>query len=116
MRIAIVGSRRRTDRESVVACVAELAPDTVIVTGGARGPDQWAEEAAQARGLAVVVCKPDLAGVRGRWEAAERHYARNQRIVEDAERIIAFVAPDRKGGTEDTIRRAERAGKPVNVR
>jgi predicted Rossmann fold nucleotide-binding protein DprA/Smf involved in DNA uptake len=116
MRIAIVGSRRRTDRESVVACVAELAPDTVVVTGGARGPDQWAEEAGLARGLAVVACKPDLAGVRGRWEAAERHYARNQRIVDEADRIIAFVAPDRRGGTEDTIRRAECAGKPVDVR
>jgi hypothetical protein len=31
-------------------------------------------------------------------------------------RIIAFVAPDRTGGTEDTIRRAERAGKPVELR
>ena len=30
--------------------------------------------------------------------------------------IIAFVTPDRTGGTEDTIRRAVRAGKPVEVR
>jgi len=30
--------------------------------------------------------------------------------------IIAFVTLDRTGGTEDTIRRAVRAGKPVEVR
>ena len=49
MRIGIVGSRRRTDRDAVEACIAELAPDTVVVTGGARGPDRWAEQAARAR-------------------------------------------------------------------
>jgi hypothetical protein len=54
--------------------------------------------------------------VRARWEAADRHHARNQLIVDEADRIIAFVAPDRRGGTEDAIRRAERAGKPVEVR
>ena len=116
VRVGIVGSRRRTDREAVEACVSELAAETVVITGGARGPDQWAEEAARSRGLAVVVHKPDLEGVRACWEAADRHHARNQKIVDDSDRIIAFVAPDRRGGTEDTIRRAERAGKPVEVR
>lgn len=46
--------------------------------------------------------------VRARWQAAERFYARNQRIVDDTDLVIAFVAPDRTGGTEDTIRRAHR--------
>jgi predicted Rossmann fold nucleotide-binding protein DprA/Smf involved in DNA uptake len=59
MRIGIVGSRRRTDRSMVEACIAELAPDTVVVTGGARGPDRWAVQAARARGLGVVVHEPD---------------------------------------------------------
>jgi hypothetical protein len=76
-----------------------------VITGGARGPDLWAEEAARSRGLAVVAHKPDLEGVRARWEAVDRQYARNQRIVDDSDLIIAFVAPDRIGGTEDTIRR-----------
>jgi predicted Rossmann fold nucleotide-binding protein DprA/Smf involved in DNA uptake len=116
VRIGIVGSRRRTDREAVKACVAELAAETVVITGAARGPDRWAEEAARARGLVVVVHKPDLDGVRARWQAADRYYVRNQRIVDDSDMIIAFVAPDRTGGTEDTIRRAEHAGKPVEVR
>jgi len=116
MRIGVVGSRRRTDREAVEACIAELAPETVVVTGGARGPDRWAEQAARRRGLGVAVHKPNLVGAHTRWQATKRYYARNQAIVDESAGIIAFVAPDCTGGTEDTIRRAERAGKPVEVR
>lgn len=50
------------------------------------------------------------------YQAAQRHYDRNQRIIDDCDRVIAFAASDRTGGTEDTIRRAGRAGKPVEVR
>ena len=84
MRIGIVGSRRRTDRGAVEAFIAELTPETVVVTGGAEGPDQWAEEAARARGLVVAVHKPDLDGAVTRWQMADRYYARNQRIVDDS--------------------------------
>ena len=116
MRVAIVGSRRRTDREAVEAYVATLPADAAVVTGGARGPDRWAEAAARARGLAVAIHRPMLDGVRSRGEAARRLYERNQRVVDDCDRVVAFVAPDRRGGTEDTIRRAGRAGKPVEIR
>ena len=93
MRVAVVGSRRRTDREAVETCIADLAPGTVVIAGGAEGPDRWAEQAARARGLEVVVHEPDLAGVRTRWQAADRFYARNQRIFDDSHRVIAFVGP-----------------------
>jgi hypothetical protein len=113
VRIGIVGSRCRTDREAIEAYIGQLASDTVVVTGGAQGPDQWAEKAARTRGLAVAVHKPDLEGAVTRWQMTDRYYARNQRIVNDSDLIVAFVAPDRVGGTEDTIRRATRAGKPA---
>jgi hypothetical protein len=112
----MVGSRRRIDRETIEATVAGLPVGTVVITGGAEGPDSWAEQAARACGLEVIVHTPDLGGAHSRWEAAERFYARNQRVVDDSDLIIAFVAPDRTGGTEDTIRRAIRAGKPVELR
>jgi hypothetical protein len=112
MRIAIIGSRRRTDREAVEACVAQMPPQTVIVTGGATGPDRWVERAARERGLGVAVHEPDLGAAVTRWQVVERYYMRNQAIVDDSDRIIAFVAPDRTGGTEDAIRRA----KPVELR
>jgi hypothetical protein len=112
----MVGSRRRTDRETIETAIGGLPIGTVVITGGARGPDRWTEQAARKRGLEVIVHEPDLGGVRTRWQAAERFYARNQRIADDSDLVIAFVAPDRTGGTEDTIRRAVRAGKPVEVR
>jgi len=45
--ITIVGARSRTDWESVDRLVAGLPADSVIVSGGAPGPDTWAEEAAR---------------------------------------------------------------------
>ena len=114
-RVAIVGSRRRPDRAAVEMAVEGLAPGDVVVSGGASGPDTWAVEAAQRRGLEVVIHRPDLTGVGSRSEAAERYHRRNQQIVDDCDRVVAFVSHDRKGGTEDTIRRTKRAGKPVEV-
>jgi YspA, cpYpsA-related SLOG family len=61
--IAIVGARRRTDRETIDRLVAGLPADTVIVSGGAIGPDTWAEEAARKRGLATKIFRPDLHNV-----------------------------------------------------
>jgi hypothetical protein len=116
VRVAIVGSRRRTDRAAVDACVSSLPIGTIMISGGCRGPDSWAAAAAATRGLEVVVHFADLAGVGSRGEATRRYYHRNQVVVDDCDRVIAFPAPDRKGGTEDTIRRALTAGKPVELR
>jgi hypothetical protein len=114
MRYGIVGSRRRSDRESVIARVEALPAGSVVVSGGAKGPDSWAEHAAKARGLETIRHEPER-GKRTRWEATEAFYARNQKIVDDSDELIAFVAPDRKGGTEDTIRRAQKKGIPVTI-
>jgi len=116
MRVAIVGSRRWQDRGAVEAAVAALPAGSVVVSGGCRGVDSWAVAAARRRGLAVAVHRPDLAGVRCRGEAAARYHARNQRIVEDSDRMIAFRVVSAEGGTEDVIRRARAAGIPVEVR
>jgi hypothetical protein len=120
MRVAIIGSRQRHDRDAVEACVAALPDETVVVSGGCNGVDCWAAEAARARGLAITEYRAELAGVRCYGEAASRYHARNQRIVDDCDRLIAFPASGRPlgrgGGTEDAIRRALRAGKPVEIR
>jgi YspA, cpYpsA-related SLOG family len=115
--IAIVGARRRTDRETIERLVAGLPADTVIVSGGAIGPDTWAEEAARKRGLATKIFRPDLHDVDtlSQGQITRRYHARNQQIVDAADEVFALVAPDRKGGTEDTIRRAERKGIPFTI-
>lgn len=115
-RIAIVGSRSRTDQQAVVAFVASLPTGVTVVSGGCHGVDTWAAEAARARGLDVMEHRPDATGVRSRGEAVRRYHERNARVVADADMVVAFVAVDRKGGTENTIRHAIRAGKPVEIR
>ncbi len=54
MRVAIVGSRECQDRHSVEAYVARLPAGAIVISGGARGVDTWAADAAHARGLATV--------------------------------------------------------------
>jgi predicted Rossmann fold nucleotide-binding protein DprA/Smf involved in DNA uptake len=58
--VAIVGAGRRIDRDTVERLVANFPADTVVVSGGASGPDTWAEEAARKRGLATKIFLPDL--------------------------------------------------------
>jgi hypothetical protein len=115
VKVAVVGSRKRKDRGAIVALVNALPAGSVVVSGKCEGPDQWAAEAARARGLEVLEFEPDLSGCKQRFEYTKRYYERNQRVVDACDRVAAFVAPDRKGGTEDTIRRAEKAGKPVDL-
>src|SRR4051812_41664057 len=114
-RIGIVGSRSREDRETVERLVASLPAGTVVVSGGAKGPDTWAEDAAKQHGLETLIFRPDLDGVRSQGMATRRYHARNQQIVDAADELVALVAVQRKGGTEDTIRRAERKGIPVTL-
>ena len=68
-----------------------------------------------ARGLEVLELLPDLAGVKSRGHAASRFFARNKRIVDAADVCVAFPAPDRKGGTENTIAHAHAKGIPVRL-
>jgi len=106
-RVAIVGSRRRTDRHSVVDLVNSLPEGTVVVSGGCVGVDTWAAEAARARGLEVKEHLPNIAGKSG-WDKVNAYYARNEQIVLDSSVVCALPAPDRRGGTENTLKHARR--------
>jgi predicted Rossmann fold nucleotide-binding protein DprA/Smf involved in DNA uptake len=115
MKYGIVGSRRRKDKETVVAFVNELQKDDVVVTGGCRGVDTWAAEAAAARSLRTRTIRPDTSKCRTRFEVADAYYDRNRRVAEESDMLVAFVASDRRGGTENTIAHARRLGKPVRI-
>lgn len=110
-RVGIVGSRDYPDLDLVRSYVLhELADDDVVISGGARGVDTVAEQAARERGLEVIIFKPD----RERWGA--RAYAmRNREVVEASDRLVAFW-DGRSPGTLMTLRMAKQAGKPCKVR
>jgi predicted Rossmann fold nucleotide-binding protein DprA/Smf involved in DNA uptake len=117
MRIGIVGSRRRSslrDRQIVFEIVTKAMakwPGVVVVSGGARGPDSFAEEAADAFGLDKIIHRVPKA--ENRWDFRQKAFARNRLIVIDSDVVFALVHPDRKGGTENTIEHAHELGKKV---
>ena len=109
MKIAIVGSRDWPNAKAVIDYVNALPPDSVIVSGGALGVDTFAEIAAQKRGLEVEVYRADWAKYGKR-----AGMMRNADIVNAADCVVAFHYRASRG-TANTINRARRAGKPVEV-
>jgi len=114
MRVGIVGSRTFPQLQLVEWFIRDLPAGVVVVSGGARGVDRAAEDYARARGLEVVTFLPDLEGCKERRDFTPRYYARNQKIADNADLIVAFTEKD-YGGTWDTIRRARVAHVPVKI-
>ena len=119
--IAVIGSRRRKDEDTVREAVRELyckyKDRLVIVSGGCLGVDSWAENEARKLGIRVKIFKPDLRFVRTYHGAVEEYYKRNKLIAEFAtDGLIAFVAEDRKGGTENTIKHAKKLGRIILIK
>lgn len=109
-RIAIVGSRDYPGLGEVEAYVNTLPHNAVVVSGGARGVDSVAVARARARGLAVKEHLPDYRKY-GRYLAPK---IRNQAVVDDCTRLVAFWNLS-STGTTDAIERARLASKPFEV-
>lgn len=127
--VAIVGSRDFKNLEAVRRFVRSLPEDACIVSGGARGVDQAAEDEALRRGLAVRSYRPR--GVRDHFQIekiertpishfekwmpgdfttfAKAAFTRNQMIVNEAASVAVFW-DGRSRGTLDTINKAKAAG------
>lgn len=109
--IGIVGSRRRntdSDYKAVEkALLSVYKTGDVLVSGGcAQGADCFAEDIAKWMGLTIVIHYPN-------WKKHGRAagFVRNGAIAQDADVLIACVAKDRTGGTEDTIKKFQKLGK-----
>lgn len=134
MDVGIAGSRDYPDLAFVSEWVTALAskyPDACIVSGGARGVDSTAEEAAVEAGLSVVsfrVQQEDAAYHISVVEEPALHvhelpdvfrsfrdaaFHRNTFIAE-ADRVVAFW-DGRSRGTQDTMRKARALGRPLFV-
>jgi predicted Rossmann fold nucleotide-binding protein DprA/Smf involved in DNA uptake len=109
MKVAVVGSRHYPKLYLVRKLVAALPFDCTVISGGARGVDSEAEQAARARGLAVEIFPAD-------WRKYGRGAGmrRNREIIARADVVLAFwdgVSP----GTQHSIQLAKMLGKPVQV-
>jgi hypothetical protein len=99
--VAVVGSRDFADLDRVRRFVATLPSGVVLLSGGARGVDRCAVEAARARGLRFLEYLAD-------WDRDGRYLAgriRNQRVAERCDRMVAFW-DGRSTGTHDAWQRA----------
>jgi|GEM_PF-1550439 len=116
--IGIIGTRRRDTREDyvlVTQAFLEVSKDYVgrsiiIVSGGCpEGGDRFAEIIAKTHGHDKLIHYPDKTRYLDtplRFRATKQNYERNTLIARDSkDELIACVASDRKGGTEDTIKK-----------
>lgn len=108
-RVAIVGSRAFPNRDLVTRFVRALPPGTIVVSGGARGVDQWAEDTAVECGLETRIFHAD-------WTSLGRRAGpiRNAKIVAESDILIAFW-DGRSRGTLNTILTAREAGLPTKI-
>jgi predicted Rossmann fold nucleotide-binding protein DprA/Smf involved in DNA uptake len=110
LRVAIVGSRRFSEPSRVNDYVNSLPPRASIITGSASGVDAAATKAARAKGIAVQVMPASFDELADAGKSA----ARNQRLVDACDVLVAFWDGSSKG-TRATVERALDAGKEVHV-
>jgi len=110
--VGIVGSRRRRCEHEVRELVRSLPRNVVVISGGAKGPDNWAIDEAKKLGIKTIVLRPKKRGPGYGW-ACRAYTERNRKIADSVEILFAFVASDRRGGTEQTIKFAKRNGVKV---
>lgn len=107
--VAIIGSRGYTNLDAVRRYVMSLPPNSLVISGGARGVDTVAEQTARQCGLPVKIFPAD-------WNkhGKQAGYLRNVQIVEAADYVVAFWDGESKG-TAHTIRIARQKGKRVEI-
>lgn len=111
--IGIVGSRRRNSAEDYRA--VELAfmkiydeGDQIVSGGCPQGADAFAEHIAKKHQIPIKIYYAE-------WNRLGKQagFARNIDIANEADVLIACVAEDRTGGTEDTIAKFQKRSSEV---
>ena len=105
-----MGSRHFAEPERVTEYVNGLPPRASIITGSASGVDAAATKAARTRGMNVQVLPASF----DEMADPSRSAARNQRLVDACDVLVAFWDGSSKG-TRTTVERALDAGKEVHV-
>jgi len=117
MKLGIVGSRRRilpADKELIRNRIRAHHPDMIVSGGCSKGADRFAEELAVELGISIMIFRPDFrrfTATTTKGDIINAYYKRNEKIAEASDYLIALVAFDRKGGTENTINYFKKSGK-----
>lgn len=111
--IGIVGSRTRESTEDYKLVMDEFnriyeEGDRIVSGGCSRGGDHFAELIAKKKGLTIIIHYPN-------WEKYGKGagFVRNTLIAQNCDILIALINKTKRGGTEDTIEKAEVLGRQV---
>jgi hypothetical protein len=110
-RISVGGSRNYPDLEAIEVEIATYPPTTIILTGATFGVDAAVRAAALRHHLELHIYSPRFDGYPTR-EAA--YFARNENIIDDATRLVAFW-DGVSTGTAQALAYARARGIPVSV-
>jgi len=122
IRIGIVGSRRRAKFSDYIKLLEALTyiitkhkgHEWIFVSGGCpTGGDKFARDISIELKIPIVEYLPKIKPKCSKQEFTVAAFARNTLIAQDCDVLIALVAEDRKGGVEDTLRKAQKLNKPV---
>ena len=108
-RVLFSGSRHWDRVAPVRAVISSIPRGSTAIHGGAKGLDSLAGRLAQEKGLAVEVYEADWS--RGRKAGPER----NQEMVDAGADIVYAFPVEGSRGTWDLVKRARKAGIPVQV-
>lgn len=125
--IGIIGSRRRDSEEDFHAVYNEFRKwyengDKICSGGCPKGGDRFAEIIARKLGLTeengdLIIHRPKpVPKGSPRYIWAKAFYERNTLVARDSDVVIASVSPDRKGGTEDTLKKWSKFHKDENCK
>ena len=110
--IGIVGGRDRIDKKHILTVIGQFVRDgDRIVSGGAIGADSFAEEYARNNKLEF---KKYLPGSVPQLKNETPYTARNRKIAEECEVLLAFPSRESRG-TWNTIMLALHDGKRVAI-
>lgn len=110
-KVAVVGSREFNDYDALDdALTFYVGPEDTLISGGAIGADSMAQRWAKEHGKTIIIHYPNYL-LYGKGAT----FARNRKIAQDADLILAFYSKDRfqKGGTAHTVGVGKELGKKV---
>lgn len=109
MKIACIGSRSWTDYSFILGKIEDLPRDTIIISGGAKGADSYAEKAAKICGLKTKIYHPD-------WDmfGKKAGLIRNEHIIKNCDSVIAFWDLT-STGTIHALKIAKSLKKPITI-
>lgn len=112
-KIAIVGNREGWKKTEVFEVLDKnnIKKTDLIISGGARGVDSYAQEYAKKIGAPIRIIYPDP-----NKPSPEKYFERNEKIALLCDKMVAFDREDYEGGgTKNIIMHAKKLDKELII-